>query len=492
MTPSPRCLALGLSFAIAAATSAAEIPKPPESSRAQQLVLQMRTGSIRVAGGDTPPAEATKNRAAIKTVAEWLAYSIASPPYNGEPVPREDKTPAGVDRSMRALFEEADRYSILPVATGNQGKVSQEQLEYGAEMGKAIAAAAKVVLDNSARPIERINAVRLLSVAAKLPAVDLVDPLVDIVNNAKISDAEKLYAFQGLRNLLEQTEVLDQTVHIPELRRDPVKLGKIAQALTNYIMQKRTPRDDKDRAVIEYVRRNAVEAMARFKEGVLRKPNKDLIFRPSWTLARIMEQDPTAYPPFTVQEQMEAATGFALMKIDPDLNLDVAAYTLAKITVIFARAANVDSQRAARDGTLPIMHWRVAAARFSHALATMRSGPLGTEGAKVLPKTRYPETLVNLANTAIALLAKIEKGGAAEPTGTEVQAVMTWLTDNPPKAWTENPPKFATLYKDDPESILPFPTAAVMKTPDAKGTDPKKGADPKAVDPKKGTPPKKP
>ncbi|HJZ91373.1 MAG TPA: hypothetical protein VKE40_10910 [Gemmataceae bacterium] len=485
MTPSPRCLALGLSFAIATAASAAEIPKPPESSRAQQLVLQMRTGSVRVAGGDTPAAEASKNRAAIKTVAEWLAYSIASPPFNGEPVPREDKTPTGVDRSMRALFEEAERFSYLPIATGNQGRVSQEQLEYGAEFGKAVAVAAKVVLDNSARPIERVNAVRLLSVAAKLPAPDLVDPLVDVVNNPKISDAEKLYAFQGLRNLLEQTDVLNPNDHIPDLRRDAVKLGKIAQALTNYIMQKRTPRDDKDKAVIEYVRRHAVEAMARFKDGVLRKPNKDLVFRPSWTLARIMEQDPTAFPPFTVQEQTEAATGFALMRIDADLNLDVAAYTFAKISVIFGRAANVDSQRATRDSTLPIMHWRVAAARFSHALATMR------EGAKPLPKTRYPDTLINLANTANNLLARIEKGGAAEPTGNESQAVITWMTDNPPKAWTENPPKAATLYKDDPESILPFPTAPVLKTPDPKGTDPKKGPDPKSADPKKG-PAKKP
>jgi hypothetical protein len=491
MTPSPRCLALGLSIAIAAAASAAEIPKPPESSRAQHLVGQMRTGSIRVAGGDTPASEAAKNRAAIKTVAEWLAYSIASPPYNGEPVPREDKTPAGVDRSMRALFDEAERFCTLTISSGNQGRISQEQIEYGAEMGKAIVAATKVVLDNSARPIERINSVRLMSVAAKMPAPDLIDPLLDVVNNAKISDAEKLYAFQGLRNLLDQAEPLNPNDHIPELRRDPVKLGKIAQTLTNYIMQKRTPRDDKDKAVIEYIRRHAVEAMAKFKDGVLRKPNKDLIFRPSWTLARIMEQDPTAYPPFTVQEQTEAATGFALMKIDPDLNLDVAAFTLAKISVIFAQAANVDSQRAVRDGTLPMMHWRVAAARLSHALSTMRSGPSGSEGAKILPKTRYPETLITMVNTANNLLAKIEKGGAAEPTGSESQAVRTWGTDNPPKAWSENPPKAATLYKDDPESILPFPTAAVLKTPDPKATDPKKGADPKAADPKKG-PPKKP
>jgi hypothetical protein len=293
----------------------------------------------------------------------------------------------------------------------------------------------------------------------------VVDPLLAIVNNEKISDAEKLYAFQGLRNLLEQTEILDQTVHFPELRTNPAKLGAIAQALTNYIMQKRTPRDDREKAVIEFVRRHAVEAMARFKEGVLRKPNRDLIFRTSWTLVRVMEQDPTASPPFTIQEQTEAAIGFCQMKVDPDLNLDVAAYTLAKISVNFARAANLDSQRAARDGTLPSIPWKVFAARLSYALAVWRQAakPVGT-----------------MATTVISLLTKIEKGGPSEATGSETQAVITWATDNPPKASVEAKP--VLMYKDDPQSQLPFPTTAVIKTPEAKKDpglkgDPKKGAD---------------
>jgi hypothetical protein len=477
-----RCLALAVSV-LFAANAAAEIPKPPEASRVKNLVYQMRNGTVRVRDPDGAKADHARNVAAIKTVAEWLAFTIATPPYNGEPVPREDKTPAAVDRSMRALMEDVESFSAregagLPPASGNQGKVAPEQIEYAAEFGKAIADASKIVLEQSARPIERINAVRMMSIVARIPAPALADPLVAIVSNDKASDAEKLYAFQGLRNLLEQTEVLDQTVHIPELRRDPVKLGAIAQALTNYIMQKRSPRDDKDKAVIEFVRRHAVEAMAQFKDAVLRKPNKDLIFRPSWTLARIMEQDPSAYPPFTIQEQTEAAIGFCKQKIDPDMNLDVAAYTLAKISVIFARAANLDSERAGRDGTLPIMHWRVFAARLSHALATWR------EAAKPLPKTRFPETVVTLATAANVLLALVEKEGAGARTGAEVQAVTTWATDNPPKAW---PTQSAILYKDDPQSVLPFPAAATLKTVDPKkGLDPKKAPDAKTVDPKKG------
>jgi len=469
MIPSSRPLALGiLTVLFTAVTAAGEVPKPPDSSKVRQLVRQMRSGTVRVAGVDTPPAEAARNREAIKTVAEWLAYRIAQPPYNGETVPREDTTSPLIDRSMRALFDEAEDFCYLPIGAGNQGKVAPEQTEYGAEMGKAIAVAAKVVLDNSAKPIERINAVRLMSIAARMPAADLADPLVAVVTNDKISDAEKLYAFQGLRNLLEQHEVNDESVHIPALHRDVAKRGAIAQALSNYICQKRTPRDDREKAVIEFVRRHAVEAMARFKDAVLRKPNKDLIFRPGWTLARVFAQDPSVYPPFTVQEQTEAATGFCLMKIDPDLNLDVGAYFLAGVSVNFGRAANLDSQRAARDGTLPAAPWKLAAARFSHALATWR------EAAKPLPNTRFKDSAVTMANTAITLVGRIEKGGPGEATGGESQAIITWMTDNPPKAWAER--QSAILFKDDPQSNLPFANTAALKTPDPKGTDAKKGA----------------
>jgi hypothetical protein len=86
------------------------------------------------------------------------------------------------------------------------------------------------------------------------------------------------------------------------------------------------------------------------------------------------------------------------------------------------------------------------------------------------------------------VLAKIEKEGPGAQTGPELQAVITWGTDNPPKAWAER--KSAILYSDDPQSVLPFPSAPVLKTPNVKGAEPKKTPDPKAADPKKGTAPK--
>jgi hypothetical protein len=504
MTPSPRILAFGLSFFFAAAASAADIPKPPEVSRIKNDVYKMRSGTTRVNDPDNPQQKA-ENLKKIQAVAEWLAYTIATPPYNGELVPREDKTPAFVDRSMAAHFSEAERFADLPVSSGNFGKISVEQAEYGAEFGKAIAKTTKVVLDNSARPIERINAVRLIAVTARLPAPDLADPLVDIVNNTKISDAEKLYAFQGLKNLMEQTDLVDPAKHVV---RDVNQLAKIAKALSDYITQNRNPRDDRERAVIEYVRRHAVTALAALKDGVYRKPNRDLIYRPSWTLMRVIGNDPSISPPFTVQEKVEAIVGFCQMKNDPEMNLDVAAYMVAVAplptasgTVLgglveFARAANQDVLRANKEGTLPAVHWKVSAARMSLALANWR------ESVKTLAKARYPENVTTLARDGIALLAQIEKEGGGAQTATEVQALTQWATNNPPKAWGENPPKPAQLYKDDPQSIVPFAAPAKKASTDAKLTTPMpepkaktpppvKGPDPKAKDPKKSAPPAK-
>lgn len=482
MIRSSRYLTIGFGvvfFAIGSA-SAADIPKPPEVSRIKNDVYRMRSGTTRVKDPDNK-AEWPKNLANIKSVAQWLAYTIVQPPYNGEPVPREDKTPPGVDRSMSALMSEAESFANLPVSGANQGKVAPEQLEYAVEFGKAMAETLKFVHENAVRPIERINAVRMMAITAKLPSDALVEPLLAIVANDKLPDAEKFYAFQGLKNLLEQTEVLDATRHFPDLGRDITRLGKIAQTLTDYVMQKRTPRDDREKKVIEYVRREAVAALARFKDGVLRKPNKDLVFRPSWSLVRVFALDPSVTPAFSIQEQIEAAIGFCQMRVDPDMNLDVAAYTVAGsnvpgVVVNFVRTANLDNERAVRDGTLPSLPWKVAAARLSYAIAAWR------EAVKPLAKTRYPETVVTMANEAITVLTPFEKEGAGART--DGAAIARWAQNNPPKAWTENPPKPAQLYKDDPNSLLPFASAPTLKTPDPKATEPTKGPEPKVVDPK--------
>jgi hypothetical protein len=474
MTVPSRPLAICVALVLAAAATA-EVPKPPDISRGgfKNTVYQMRSGNIRVK--DDP-----KNREILRAVAQYLAFTICTPPYNGEQPPASDRTPIGVKRDMSEIM--GDAHSLSDIYSGTTAKPGQEQIEFADEWGKAIAEAAGIVLANSQKPIERINAVRLMAESARIPAPSLADPLVAVVKNPKATDAEKLYAFQGLRNLLAQEDVNDPNRHIFGASAGNPKLAEIGNALSAYVFQKRTPKDDKERAVIEFVRRDAIAALAQFRDGVIRKPNHDLLFRPAWAMARIMENDPAAAPPFTIQEQMEAATGLGRMKIDPDMNLDVAAYSMAKVLVNAARAANLDGERASSTGTLPVVQWKLVAARWSYALSVWRAN------AKSGP-------VRDVANAGIGMLTTLEKEGAAGRTSAGVQDLTTWATNNPPKAWAEM--KQAILFKDDPESILPFPAAAAAPTPmDPKLTTPTppKGVpltDPKA-DPKKGVSGKKP
>lgn len=491
MIPSPRFLVLGLALVFSASAVAADIPKPPDSNRVRGDVAKMRSGTIRVKDPEDKGSW-EKNQKSVDTVAQWLAYRIATPPYNGEPVPVDPKGLPPSRDTMEDLMGEAKFFTDLQPPSGNQGKLLVEQIEYGMIMGNAIAKAAKVVLDNSARPIERINAVRMMSIAARMPCGDLANYFVDIISNPKISDAEKVYAFEGVKNLMEQTDIVDPAKHVI---RDVNQLAKLAKAVSDYITLDRQPKNERETHVIEFVRRHAISALAVFKDGMYRKATGELIYRPSWTLMRVIASDPSVSPPFTIQEKVEAIVGFCQMKNDPEMNLDVAAYMIAVAPVPsasgtalgglveFARTANEDVLRAKRDGTLPSVHWKVSAAKLSLALAHWR------EFAKTQAKTRYPDTIITLANQGIALLTPIEKEGGSASTGAEVQSVTQFATNNAPKAWSASPPQAAQLYKDDPNSVLPFAAPAKknakLATPTAPMTPPAKGPDPKAAEPKK-------
>jgi hypothetical protein len=496
MTPSLRFVAIGVALWFSSAAFAADVPKPPDANKFRGDVAKMRSGSIRVKDPEDKSRWAY-NQQAIDTVANWLAYTLATPPVNGEPVPREEKSGFSI-RTMGELMDEVSFFTQLNPPASNQGKLLIEQAEFGLAFGKAMIKATKVVLDNSARPIERINAVRMMAITARMPCPDLADAFVEIINNAKVSDAEKLYAFEGIKNLMDQTDIIDSNRHVI---RDVNQLAKLANALASYITRDRAPKDEREKNVIEFVRRYAVMAMAAFRDGVYRKPNRDLLARPSWTLMQVIGSDPSASPPFTIQEKIEAIVGFCQMKNDVDMNLDVAAYMIAVAPVPlasgttlgglveFARAANEDNLRANSGKTLASVPWKVSAARLSLALANWR------EFAKTQAKTRYPEAIISLSNAGIALLTPLEKEGGSAATGADVQAITLWAGNNAPKAWGETPPQAAQLYKDDPKSVLPFAAPAKKGPADPKlttpapmpmpMTPPAKGPDPKAVDPKK-------
>jgi len=458
--------------ALSVATAAGQVPKPPElKGQDRDMLNKMRNSQMRVRDPDVSKAERDARLATIKKIAQNYAYSLAAAPVNGE---AESKDARGPYSSLSELLSYVDQTTNLVGPSSNGGKLTVEQTEFAEEFGAAMADAIKVVLANSARPIERVNAVRVLSYVARMPAPGVIDPFLDVIKNAQASDALKLYAFQGLRNLLEQSRVDFPAQHAI---RDAARLGQIHDVLAAYVTQKRVPRDDKDKAVIEFVRRDAVAALARFKDAVIRKPNKDLIARPGWTLLRVIENDPAVAPPFTIQEMSEAAIGLGLMKPDPDMNLDVAAFSVAKALAYYTTAAIEDGVRTAADGgPLPVLPWKIQSARLAVALSAWR------ESTKPLGAAKGAAAVADLAAKALPVLAPIEQLGASKGQ-TNIQPLTLWAENNLPKAWTDGTAQPGTsipVYRDDPGPKLPFPApmaAPTIKTPDATAPPAKKGTE---------------
>ncbi|WP_157369464.1 hypothetical protein [Zavarzinella formosa] len=481
MRISRRSVAAGFALLVFNSFSlAADIPKPPEPNGADTVASpKLHSGTVRITE-EKPDGPLHK---AVRNYAQYYAFKSVQPPYNGEP---EEKKLGTFILDINSLLKDAESFCTLqnqPPATN----LSQAQLEFAEQFTVDLAAAAKIVLDNATRPMERLNIVRMLASCSKMPGTKLIDPLLRVINDPNESDALKLYAFQGIKTFLEHGHPEDPTKHINY--KDVAKLAQISDSLTKYIVQKRSYRDAKEQMVIEYVRREAVAATGRFKLGVVRENTRKPLSRPGYTLMRVL-WDPEIAPPVTIQERIEAICGFCQMKIDDDLNIDVAAPFLQPSLVEYLRQANNDFTRMTKETSKSILPWKISAARLSYSFALWR------EAAKTVPKPRYPEYITSLANDVIATLAPIEKEGAGATT--DSNSLAQWLPRNLPKAWSGGNQQPVLLYKDDPTSLLPIvPKTPVLKTPDpknpmppAKTPDPKNPAPPmKMPDPKNPMPP---
>ncbi len=462
LLPRTLAVAVGAMFAV---TAVAQVPKPPELKSADRsLLLKMRNGQLGARDPSATKAELDERAATFKKVAQNLVFSVAHGPLNGE----SDPTGKAPYTSLTTLISDVEQATNLVGPSSNNGKLIVDQIHYGEDFGAAIADAVKVVLAQSPknRPIDRVNAVRILSLAAEMPAPGIIEPCLAVIQDTQESDGIKLYAFQALRNLLRQSRVDFPQQHIFKPAESADRVGKIHDVLAGYVFQRRAFRDDKERAVIEFVRRHAIAALAQIKDAVLRKPNKDLIARPAWSLLRVIELDPSVNPPFTLPEITEAAIGLGMMKPDPDMNLDVAAYSMDKALVYFATAALEDGVRSKAAAAPTARPWKTQSARLSYALGSWRVA------------TKSP-LVVDLANKGIPVLEPIEKQGAQDAQGVQVAVLTTWAENNMPKAWTDGTAQPGTpipVYKDDPGPKLPFPAPAaapMLKTPEA--GPPKKG-----------------
>ena len=426
-------LALGIVLSVESGLRG-QVPPPPkaESNQTWFPVQEMREGKRRVIDSDKQTTK--QNREALQRAAQSLAYRIAQPPYNGDPPVEKKGGPSREEMlelmTMPRLMDEAQRYFLAPSA---RNKLSDMQMEYVREFAPLIDKELHVVLEKGTKPIVVINAARMLSLAARMPYPGTADGLMAIIKDPKQPEPVKLYAFQGLNNLLAQP---GPDANQPHIYEDTVKLGEIADTLAEYILKPREPesKDPKVAEVVRFIRREAIRAFCQLRVSVV-KDRANVIkakTKPGVLVMRIALGDDGFVPSLSLSERIDGLVGFMNMRPDVDENPDVAAYG-----IVLAMQELVRAQGDA-DKTIP---WKVVGARLSAAADNLKTNT--TEALAPRLRDRYMKVAEVVTPIAKALE---DNGDKAKPDATPINE---WATQQPPPT--------NVLFKDDPQSALKGP-----------------------------------
>jgi hypothetical protein len=372
-------------------------PSPPKNTSPLE---SMRTGKTSVAADP-------RNGDVLKEEAIWLAHRLAFPPYNG----REPMTKTTDD--IESLMEEVNRR----ISWQNPRTVPNAmQLEFAQAFGKALAEEILYVYDNTDDRLVRINAARMLATIGRLPYAALADQYLKMIRDNAYPMEVKRYAFEGLRNLLAVPDATYPNQHF--IKSNP-KLAEIAKELEKYINFKCAPNLPPDQAkVIQFIRREAVRALAQFKVAVVRQQDEALA-KPIMTLLRVATNDQYTPPAehalpgygFDPLERVDAVIGICSMAPDKGLNLDTVVWLVndAMINLSdFQGKERADFQKDPRNK--PLVPWRWTGARLGDALIAWKKS-VGTS-----PPRQNPKAVVDWIDVATKIVAKLETEGViAQP-----------------------------------------------------------------------------
>jgi hypothetical protein len=401
-------------------------PAPPKFTETQAPMQEMKDGRKNVmdeSGRKILP----ENKEVMTRMAKYLTYRIAQPVYQD---PEKDNPKD--EKSMTRLMEEAQRWLIH--STPERRIINPRQLEYATEFAKVMDEQLRFVLANAGgKQIVRLNAVRMMAMVAKMPYPGTADALLNVINDPKESDGVKLYAYQGLRNLLAQT-VPNADKQWDYIFDQPEKVAEIANVLTKVLLtpHKDMPKDPYEAAAIPFVRREVIKAVSAFHHMVIRSRPGDPLARPGLALTRAMLADKVFVPPITDSERIEALIGVCQMRPDKQIRTDVAAYAVNR-TIIYFIQLETDPQ--AR--SLP---WKVFGARLSVAIKEWKNN-----AQEVLPNSSNPKPILQLADNIMPFAKSIESAGITA--SIDPGAINDWEK-------SKIPPAPYLLFKDDKDSEL--------------------------------------
>lgn len=386
--------------------------------------------------------------------------------------------------TLDSIFNDFQRFIAEPTLA-NANSVTADRADYIREMGIAVDAALKPVIETGPDHIKRLNAMRLLAAACKSGASAHYPTITELLKNPNTPTDIKHYALQAAGNLLAAYDVTDYDSrrHSNGWKKPDEaekELGELVGAIEKCILDpaavlnvpptwklSEATLDQLD--VARFVRRQAVKALGQVRFVRLPGPDGKPLY-PAYTLARVCTSDPTVFPTVqgmpgtglapTPSECAEAVIGICNMaptvKGAPIKEYNDAAaaeaITAALITFSGARAENP------QDKSLP---WRGYGLRLADAFKNWR--PLFDPIFGALKPDRFapPPASVNELIQVVqpALLAPLDKvsfDGKVDLTGgrVEIEKLKDYL-----RQLRAKPNRNPLMFTDNKDTALPAPGA---------------------------------
>jgi hypothetical protein len=365
---------------------------PKQNSRLSEL----KNGSKAIAD------DKAFNDEVLAKAANWYVYRLTWEQYHGQGTEEKDKS-AGIPLTMNDVVREAQNYLWLD-SIRKKVQLKPPQLEYVHALGKEMLRALRDVFSSNSKPIVRVNAGRVLSAIAETGQGDAADVAVALIQNPEESDAVKLYALRALKELFALPPA-------SKTNWSPARELNSIQAVQAYLTRKidPLPSDPQEREAINFVRREAVRALAQTRHAIV--PNsKDASGRTALWLLKVARKDGFTPPP-SVAEQIEAAMGVCEMLPAKEIQWDYVAQHVGFAVVDFVN--EYAKQRAGGEGAG--MPWKLYAFRVNNALSSLAANAGNNKYvASVIPQ-------------CLAALKPMEVGKEAT-----AAALEDWLKANAP------------------------------------------------------------
>ncbi len=478
-------LLVGAGFALFAGSARAQpMALPTKDSAAVGKVVEYRD----IPRGGIPKEELKAAKENFAKFAKYYADVVAHPSVYK--APQEFKLPAPGTRVLsidgpEGILQDLDRFVWEP-GTGTR-KVGPDQAVYARELGAALDATFKKLIETDPEPIVRVNAARVLAYICKGGSTAHYATLTELISNANTRTEVKYYLFHAAANLLAASDPnWLKTRNHPGQTDDPKMVGALVKAIDDCITNPALlvaglPDNKADNAtldqlaVIRLVRRQAIKALAQVRYVVVTGPNGPLY--PVYTLTRVALTrgslrdpdvvafgDPKMFPAPGPADAAEAVIGICNMApaeakgdrvVAVKYNADAAVEAVTFALVTFARPRAED----AFDRKLP---WRSYSLRIAEAIRNWR--PLFDPDFDITLPNKFAAALVPVPLEELfkevipKILAPMDKvDGLGKPDAAsrvDIEWLETRLT-----GIRNNPKRSTTMFPGNAQTTIDFAPA---------------------------------